>query len=63
MEQNKRKNSVVEEAFILACEFLKDHPPDLNTVDDIEIIDCIYRDSPYSWGAYFVRKVLEEMKK
>lgn len=57
------KTPLIEKAFLLACQFLKDHPPELDNVDDIEIIDCIYRDSAYAWGAYFVRQILEENKK
>ena len=59
------KNKIIENAFRLACRYLREHPP-MDACDDLEITTkCIIGgnlDDPRGlrWMTYFIEKAIEE---
>lgn len=60
------RSEVIEQAFARACKFIRDHPPIMDSLDEIGIVDCIYQGDTdpkgLAWAKYFIDQVLNKEK-
>ena len=62
--ENDDKNKVIKRAFALACQFLREHPPE-DTCEHMELVQLVYdgKSDPQGsrWALYFIQQALDEI--
>lgn len=62
--ESDTKNQVIKRAFALACQFLREHPPN-DTCEHMELVQLVYdgKSDPQGsrWASYFIQQALDEI--
>lgn len=62
--ESDTKNQVIKRAFALACQFLREHPPN-DTCEHMELVQLVYDGASdpegTRWALYFIQQALDEI--